>query len=314
MRLLAAIDEGRHTFADLGERIDPESPPSRRTLRRYLATLSDAGFPWYYDRRTGTYRFESGYSLRRMPLSGNEVFGLLALRGIAKSLGGNIGASIGEVTDKLSRVAGRGAPAESDRATLRLQMADPELDAERGAAFELLQKAQRERQSIRFAYVDKAAKRSDRHVDPFGFVVSGGRVYLVAHDRARGAMRVFALDGMTKVRISPQRFTLPNDFDIEAFAARSVSGIMHGDETIAITVRFSPIVARAAKADRVVRERSLADRADGSIDIKYTVSDIDEFVRWTTKWGAEAEVLAPPAARAAARDLALAVAKKYKKR
>src|SRR5271170_7194159 len=97
LRLLAAIDEGRYGFEELKVRLDEESPPSTRTLRRYLATLAESGFPWLYDRATGTYRFESGYSLRRLELSGNELFGLLALRGIAASLGGNIGASIGEV-------------------------------------------------------------------------------------------------------------------------------------------------------------------------------------------------------------------------
>ncbi|MBD5633266.1 MAG: hypothetical protein IAI49_02205, partial [Candidatus Eremiobacteraeota bacterium] len=73
LRLLAAIDEGRHTFEGLKTRLDPEQPPSTRSLRRYLATLAEAGFPWYYDRDTGTYVFERGYSLRRLELSGNEV-------------------------------------------------------------------------------------------------------------------------------------------------------------------------------------------------------------------------------------------------
>jgi proteasome accessory factor B len=311
LRLLAAIDEGRHGFAALAERVDPDNPPSIRTLRRYLATLCEAGFPWHYDRESGTYRFESGYSLRRLSLSGSELFGLLALRGIATSLGGNIGASMGEMTEKLTRVADRVTAPAAARTAVRLQVTDPHLDAERGAIFEMLQKAQRDRQSVRFGYVDKAGRRSARHVDTYGFVVSGGRVYVVAHDRGRGAKRVFALDGISGAKIAPQRFTLPDDFDIEAFAARSVSGIMHGDQAMTITVRFSAVVARAAKADRVVRERSLAEHGDGSIDITYTVADCDEFVRWTAKWGAEAEILWPPQARILARDLALSIARKY---
>ncbi|MBD5604429.1 MAG: hypothetical protein IAI48_04995 [Candidatus Eremiobacteraeota bacterium] len=99
LRLLAAIDEGRHTLESLKTRLDPEQPPSTRSVRRYLATLADAGFPWRYDREAGTYVFENGYSLRRVELSGNELFGLLALKGIATSLGGNIGASMDEMTE-----------------------------------------------------------------------------------------------------------------------------------------------------------------------------------------------------------------------
>jgi len=295
LRLLAAIDEGRHNFEDLKERVDPEQPPSTRTLRRYLATLSDAGFPWFFDRESGAYVFEDGYSLRRMELSNNELFGFLALRGIANSLGGNIGASMDEVAEKLTHVAGGSTARAAGRPAVRVHLADPQLDGERSAYFEVLQKGQRERQSVRFAYVDKAGKRSQRHVDVYGFVVSGGRVYVVAHDRGRAAKRVFALDNVSEVKIAPQRYSIPDDFDIEGFAARSVSGIMHSDTVTMVTVAYSPVVARAARADRVVRD------------------DPTEFLRWVLKWGAEAEVIAPPEVRASALALARAVVARYER-
>jgi proteasome accessory factor B len=174
-----------------------------------------------------------------------------------------------------------------------------------------LQRAQLERQSVRFTYVDKRGARSKRHVDPYGFVVSGGRIYAVAHDRGRGAKRVFALDGISDVKIAPQRFTLPADFDIQAFAARSVSGIMHGDESTLVTVSYSAVVARAAIADRVVRERVVEERSDGSVVIIYTVSDAGEFVRWAMKWGAEAEILAPANVRSLAAKMAAEILARY---
>jgi predicted DNA-binding transcriptional regulator YafY len=311
---LAAVDEGRYGFEALKTRLDEERPPSTRTLRRYLATLAEAGFPWRFDRASATYRFEHGYSLRRLELSGNELFGLLALKGIATSLGGKIGSSIGEVTEKLAHVVDRTASAATARPAVRVQLSDPRLDPERSAAFELLGKAQHERQSARFAYVDKAGRSSRRHVDPYGFVVSGGRIYLVAHDRGRGAKRVFALDGVSQAAIAPQRFTMPDDFDLEAFAARSVSGIMHADSSTRVTVRYSAVVARAARAEGVVRERTIEERDDGSVEITYTVADSDEFVRWSLKWGAEAEIIAPPSVREAAVALARAILARYELR
>lgn len=311
LRLLTAIDEGKHTLEGLKARLDPENPPSTRTVRRYLATLSDAGFPWRYDRDAGTYGFERGYSLRRLELSGNELFGLLALKGIANSLGGNIGASMDEVTEKLTRVAGDPATRAAAKPSVRVHLADPQLDGERSANFELLQKAQRDRQSVRFSYVDKAGTPSERHVDVYGFVVSGGRVYAVAHDRGRGARRVFALDNIAGVRIAPQRYSLPEDFDIEAFAAASVSGIMNSGAVTKITVRYSPVIAGAARADRVVRDRTIREGDDGGVDIEYAVADPNEFVRWSMKWGAEAEIVAPAEVRAAAASLAHEIAARY---
>jgi len=312
LRLLTALDEGRHTLESLKTRLDPEGPPSTRSLRRYLATLAEAGFPWRYDRATGTYGFDAGYSLRRLELSGSELFGLLALRGIATSLGGNIGASIDEVTEKLTAVSGAGTTrAATAKSSMRVHLADPHLEGEPSVAFELLQRAQREKQSVRFAYVDKNGRKSERHVDVYGFVVSGGRVYAVAHDRGRGARRVFALDNVAAARMAPQRYTIPDDFDIEGFAARSVSGIMDSGDVTRVTMRFSPVVARAARADRVVKERSLVDLPDGCVEIVYVVSDPSEFVRWAMKWGADAEIVAPPTVRAEAAALAREVLARY---
>jgi proteasome accessory factor B len=311
LKLLAAVDEGRYGFEALRRHLDPENPPAARTLRRYLAELATAGFPWYYDREAGVYRFERGYSLRKLELSNDELFGLLALKGIANSLGGNIGASIEGIAKRLTRVAGSSS-ARAEQPTVRVQIADPQLDPEREAIFRTLRGAQLDRQSVRFSYVDKRRRNSKRHVDPYGFVVSGGRVYLVAHDRGRGAKRVFALDAIAAARVSPQRFNLPADFDIEAFAARSVSGIMHGDATLLVRVRFSPVVARAAAADGIVRERTIAEGLDGFVEIEYAVADADEFVRWTMKWGAEAEILSPPAVRVSAATLAREILRRYK--
>jgi predicted DNA-binding transcriptional regulator YafY len=311
LRLLSALDVGTYGFEELKTRLDPDAPPSTRSLRRYLAQLSEAGFPWYYDREAGTYRFERGYSLRRLELSNDELMGLLALREIAGSLGDGMSATVDDVMRRIAGLADAPSASSMARPNLHLQISEASLEAGQKATFALLRRANREKQSVTFDYVDKAGKGSARHVDPYGFVVSGGRVYVIAHDRGRGAKRVFALDGISGAVTASQRFSIPADFEVEAFAARSVSGIMHGDRTTGVSVRFSAIVARAAKAERVVRDRTFVDRDDGGVEITYQVSDPLEIVRWSLKWGAEAEVVAPPDVRELARSIVTTMAKNY---
>ena len=102
VRLLNAIDEGRHSFEHLKDRIaEGNKRPSTRSLRRYLAVLAEAGFPWHFERTSNSYRFAGGYSLKRLNLSGPELFGLVALKSFGASIGGNIGASIREITEKM---------------------------------------------------------------------------------------------------------------------------------------------------------------------------------------------------------------------
>jgi predicted DNA-binding transcriptional regulator YafY len=311
VRLLSAIDEGRFTFEELKDRIADEKPPSTRSLRRYLAVLSDAGFPWYFDRASATYRFAEGYSLRRLNLSQRELLGLVTLKRLGSSLGGTLSTYIDETTAKLLQSSDqRSASAmQSSSFAIRLESVALEPHAERN--FETLQAAEREHRRVRFDYTDKNGAETNRRVDPYGFIVSNGRIYLVAYDHARSDMRVFAVDNIDAITVLPQTFERPADFNLEAYGAHSVSGVRQSAELTEVTVRFSPVVAKAATAASVARDRRVERRGDGSVEITYRVADPLEIVRWSLSWGTEGEVVAPPSAREHARALARALAKTY---
>jgi proteasome accessory factor B len=311
VRLLSAIDEGRFSFEELKDQIGEEKPPSTRTLRRYLSVLSDAGFPWFFDRGTGTYRFAEGYSLRRLNLSHRELLGLVTLKRLGSSLGGTFATAIEETTQKLLRSSDRRTEVSVEHTSLAIRFGEIAMDAEVERVFEQLQAAERERRRVRFGYTDKNAARTQRSVDPYGFIVSSGRVYLVGFDHARTDMRVFAVDNVSDVVVTPQTFERPADFNLEAYGANSVSGVRHSGTVAEVTVRFSPVVAKAAAVRTIARDQRVVRRPDGSVEITYRVVDPLEIVRFSLGWGAEAEVIAPDEVRAAAADVARAVAARY---
>ncbi len=53
-------------------------------------------------------------------------------------------------------------------------------------------------------------------------------------------------------------------------------------------MRFAKRVAKAAAAARVVSDRTITRKRDGSVEIAYRVADADELVRWVLGWGAQA--------------------------
>jgi predicted DNA-binding transcriptional regulator YafY len=313
VRLLNAIDQGRHSFEDLKDRIaEGGRRPSTRSLRRYLAILGEAGFPLYFDRAANAYRFAEGYSLRRLDLTSGELFGLVALRSLSASIGGTIGASIEEVAEKLVGSAGSGARARVEaRSPVAFRLSEIRLDEQGERAFALLSSAERSSRSVRFSYLDKEGKASSRVADPYGFIVNAGRVYCVAYDHTRRDKRTFAVDSISELVVLAQTFTRPRDFNVEAYAAASISGVLHGDQTTQVRVRFAPRVAKAAIAARVVAERRVKQAKDGTVEIAYRVGDVDELVRWVLGWGAQAEIVAPRAARARIAALAKEIASKY---
>ncbi|MGH7714438.1 MAG: helix-turn-helix transcriptional regulator, partial [Vulcanimicrobiaceae bacterium] len=160
-------------------------------------------------------------------------------------------------------------------------------------------------------YIDKRGARSERNVDPYGFIVSNGRVYLVGYDHTRSDMRVFAVDNVTAPKVTPNRFERPVDFDLNAFGEHSLSGVHHSTAPTEVTIRFSSIIAKAARRARVAPQRSFDEQSDGSLAIVYAVADPLEIVRWSLGWGGEAEVVAPDSARNAARDMIEQIARQY---
>ncbi|MBV8152888.1 MAG: WYL domain-containing protein [Candidatus Eremiobacteraeota bacterium] len=313
VRLLNAIDEGVHSFEALKDRIAENGKrPSTRSLRRYLAILSEAGFPWHFDRPANAYRFAGGYSLKRLDLSNGELFGLVALRSLGASIGGTIGASIDEVTEKLVGTAGRAAAARVDRAPpVAFRLSEVGLDGQGERAFALLSSAERSSRTAAFSYRDKEGNRSARTVDPYGFIIHAGRVYCVGYDHGRKDMRTFAVDSVGDIVVLAKTFVKPADFSVERYAGESISGVLHTGESHEIRVTFAPRVAKAAAAARIVSDRRIEKRADGSVEIAYRVADVDELIRWVLGWGAQAEIVSPPSARARIAELAREITSKY---
>ncbi len=313
MRLLNAIDEGRYSFEDLKRQIaEGEHAPSTRSLRRYLSVLSDAGFPWYFDRAANIYKFTDGYSLRRMQLSPDELFGLVALRSLGASLGGTLGAYLNNVSAKLVGLSGAGAQQEVEaRAPFAFRVSETHLEPEAERAFALLSSAERNSRCARFTYIDKEGRRSERTVDPYGFVISGGRIYLIAYDHTRRDKRVFAVDSVLEPEVLGATFAKPQDFDVETFAATSISGVLHSETTSQVRLRFEQRVAKAAIAARIVTERAIDRADDGSVEITYHVADVDELLRWTLGWGEAAQVVGPPDVRVRMRDLIGSIGARY---
>lgn len=317
VRLLNAIDEGNHAFEGLKERIaESGKRPSTRSLRRYLAVLAEAGFPWYFERATNSYRFAEGYSLKRLDLNNGELFGLVALRSLGASLGGTIGSSIDDVTEKLIGTAGRKAKARMrNGSSVAFRLSGVHLDEDGERAFALLSEAERNGRSVAFVYCDKEANRTARTVDPYGFIINGGRVYCVAFDHARRDLRTFAADSIAECQVLARTFVKPPDFNLEAYASGSISGLRRSGERLDVVVRFAPRVAKAAEAARILDDQRVAARSeDGGVEIAYAVTDLDELVRWVLGWGTEAQILAPPVARARAATLLCAMSANYESR
>lgn len=313
VRLLNAIDESRHSFDGLRHYIaEGEQPPSPRTLRRYLTTLADAGFPWYFDRASNIYRYADGYSLKRMNLDGEALVGLVAMRSFSQRLSGRLRSAVDQLTDKFvgSAVSRIGAEVAS-ASPISMRIPDIVLDPKAEDVFGRLNAARGSSRSVRFTYSDKHGRISARIADPYGFIIHGGRVYCLAHDHDRRQKRIFAIDSITDLTVLATTFLRPVNFNIDEETGESISGLFTDGAPTEVTVRYEPIVARAALAARILAHRRVHSDPDGSITITYRVRNVNELARWVLGWGTEAEIISPESARVVIAQMATGISTRY---
>jgi proteasome accessory factor C len=220
----------------------------------------------------------------------------LALRG---------GAAAGRLSDSDRRVAllrraeahlGRGAPDGPDPATRPDTVAAPDRDPDPEGIRETLMWAARERRPCALWYVKSGARDgSVRVVHPYAIAYGEGAWYVVAHCTVEDGVRVFRLDRVLTADLADGTFTVPADFDVDAY----VQGgrVYHAEEHAEVRVRYSSKIARWVR-ERAEWEAGLVEEApDGAFVVQHRVADPHWAVGHALLYGGEAEVIEPAEVR-----------------
>ena len=154
--------------------------------------------------------------------------------------------------------------------------------------------------AVRTGAVVSFAYRGDRRrVDPAGLRFRDGFWYVVGFDRDRMDARTFRVDrfeGDVEVG-EPSSAALPDGFDVELAFSRDPWQFGDGEE-----VEVDVLVDRA-ESGRVVAELGpgavVERRDDGGVVVRLTVTDQEALILWVLDLLDHAEVLGPPATRAA---------------
>jgi proteasome accessory factor B len=143
----------------------------------------------------------------------------------------------------------------------------------------------------------RATEPATRDVHPYALVYYRHSLYLVAYAPEHDAIRHYKVDRIESVDVRSQfPFRKPADFNINDHLAGSF-GIFHGDDDIAVTVRFLPTVARYVEEKQWHRSATYERRRDGSLIARFRLSTVEEFKSWILSFGPNAIVLEPASLR-----------------
>lgn len=276
---------------------------SERTIYRDLADLQAAGFPLHSvkEKDETRWRFVEGYVFRTpRPIRASELLALHLARDMLTAFRGTVFHQ--ELEGLWQTIEAGLAPATRDflEGIKDLYRIGPGPDHQYVARAEIvarLNQALSERHSVDMAYHSlKSPERRVRRVDPYALWFKNNTLYLVAFCHRRGQVRIFAVDRISMIQATSERFTIAADFDLDRYLA-DCFGVMRG-EACNVRIRISPAWARYVAERTWHPSQHIQGHIDGGIEIAFRVAGLEEIRQWVLSLGPEARVIEPPELKA----------------
>ncbi|WP_155350821.1 helix-turn-helix transcriptional regulator [Acrocarpospora pleiomorpha] len=243
-----------------------------RTIRRYVARLTDLGVPVQADRgRYGGYRLLPGFKLPPLMLSEDEatavVLGLLVGRHNGVALGTE--SALAKIERVLPKALGERVRAISETVGLAFHRpASPPLPP---SALLSLADATRRRRRVQMRYRSFRGAPTTRDLDPYGLVLHSARWYVTGFDHLRQELRTFRADRVISVDLLEETFAPPDDFNAVTHVLDSLAGVpfRHEVEVVLhapleeVRRRVPPSVGSLTEIGSGVRLVARAERLDG---------------------------------------------------
>jgi len=269
-----------------------------RTIYRDLEALQSAGFPLYTEKveKANRWAFVDTYKFKiPAPFTLTELMSLYFYKDLVRVFKGTpFHDSIDSVFKKIQSTL----PPQALRYLDQMQSVfhvgiKPYKDyGQFRNILNQVNQAAMDRRRVEMVYHSLHRKEKTlRKVDPYKVWFYDGTIYLIGLCHLREEVRMFVLDRIKMLKITDERFMIPNDFSLDDFMRDSFK-VMH-DELYTVKVRISPGWARWVSEKIWHESQKTKKMPDGSMEMIFQVAGLDEIKRWILSFGPEAFVLEP---------------------
>jgi len=269
-----------------------------RTIYRDLEALQSAGFPLYTEKveKANRWAFVDTYKFKiPAPFTLTELMSLYFYKDLVRVFKGTpFHDSIDSVFKKIQATL----PPQALRYLDQMQSVfhvgiKPYKDyGQFRNILNQVNQAAMDRRRVEMVYHSLHRKEKTlRKVDPYKVWFYDGTIYLIGLCHLREEVRMFVLDRIKMLKITDERFMIPNDFSLDDFMRDSFK-VMH-DELYTVKVRISPGWARWVSEKIWHESQKTKKMPDGSMEMIFQVAGLDEIKRWILSFGPEAFVLEP---------------------
>jgi predicted DNA-binding transcriptional regulator YafY len=271
----------------------------RKTAQRNIEHMRDRLLaPLEYDsRRKGYYYTDASFALPAPRVTQNELLAILLARNLlSRSAGGVISRAIQTFGRKLLTVTGEFGLDETRIAIAFSAIWHGYTPAE-GATFRRVAEALIQSRRLAFDYFSPAGNRTSRRlVDPVHLQHYMGSWVLLAFCAERCDWRKFLLGRMSGVQLTEETFPpyYPACWQDHLHGA---FGIFQGGSPQEVVLRFTPYRARWLRHEIWHPDQQMEEEPDGSLTLRFVVTDFREVKLRVMQYGADVEVIAPEGLR-----------------
>ncbi|OTY12997.1 transcriptional regulator [Bacillus mycoides] len=194
--------------------------------------------------------------------------------------------------DKLNAV--RKVETNKDRHIYFVQRSKPNYEfSNENQKYVQLQEALFTRRKVKIQYEKRFGERSERIIDPYGFVHYNEFFYCLAMCNDKKEKRMFKLSRMKDIRILYDTYKIPDNFDIREEFPKF--GLMK--EPLEVELLIYPPFAASVPESIWGENQKIEHNNDSSILFRATMSGKESIKKWILGMGAAVEVIKPDSFR-----------------
>jgi predicted DNA-binding transcriptional regulator YafY len=285
VRLLTSTKRGK-TIPDLKQELRVTS----RTVRRDLQALEHAGFPLISETDGGDvlWRFIDGYQPEApLALTTDELMALYFSRRLLEPLHGTpMQEGIQSALQKIGAIVCLRSPSlrgSLDGGISVSCFGQKDYRKSRDVIDKLLH-AIRNHFTLEFNYRSPRREQNTRYtLDPYKLWYQDNGLYVVGWEPGSGEYRVFAVERVSTMKTTNQRFEARNDFNLQQMK-RTAFRFVWG-EPKQVRIRFAADEAPFAVERTWHPSQKVLNEEGGSVVLEFKVADLKEVKRWLIGWG-----------------------------
>lgn len=277
---------GKMKISELAEILEVKE----RMIRIYRDDIEMAGIVIKSDKgRNGGYYISSTSLFPIQNMSEQEISALTFSIEKLLSKGSDVYSRGAQVAlDKLNAI--RKVETNKDRHIYFVQRSRPNYEfSDENKKYLQLQKALREKSKVKIQYEKRSGEKSERIIDPYGFVHYNEFFYCLAMCNQKKETHMFKLSRIKDIRTLFDTYTIPDDFDIRKEFPKF--GIMK--EPLEVELLIYPPFSISVPESVWGENQTIKHNSDGSILFRARMSGKESIKKWVIGMGASVKVVEP---------------------